>query len=125
MSARDQGSVFIDAMIAAAIVTLSLGTMYRAMADGASHDRMAEGRRMALLVAQSEMAAVGSLIPEVQGTTSGVEGPFAWQVDVEPFNTGFSASRAGAVWQVTVSVRPQSGAPDAVVLRNIQVGPAA
>ena len=123
MSARDRGSVFLDAMIAAAIVMLSLATMYRAVAEEAAHDRMAENRRMTLLIAQSELSSVGSLIPVAQGITAGLDGPFAWRVEIEPYNSGLVASDAGELWQVTVGVRPRGSNADATVLRSIRVGP--
>ena len=67
MTARDSGSVFLDTMIAAAIVALTLGVMFRTISDSAARQRTIEARRSAYLVAQSELASVGSAIPLAPG----------------------------------------------------------
>jgi hypothetical protein len=120
MMKRDEGSVFIESMVAAAIVALALAAMYRVIEDGAMRNRAVNEKQTALLIAQSELAAVGSGIPLAQGMTSGTEGPYAWRVDISSSDVGSgSASVAGPLWQVTVSVRALDSENAIVTLKNL------
>ena len=121
MRRRDRGSALIESMIAAAIVTLALGTTYQIIADSVARERLAQARSGAYLVAQSELADVGSEIPVEQGQTSGVSGPFAWRVEMSPFETGQATSSAGALLRVTVSVRAREGGPELATLQSLRV----
>jgi hypothetical protein len=120
MMKNDNGSVFIESMVAAAIVALSLAAMYRVIEDGAMRNRAVNEKQNALLVAQSELAAVGSAIPLAQGMTGGTEGPYAWRVDISPSDVGSNTSSvAGQLWQVTVSVRALDGGNAIVTLNSL------
>jgi hypothetical protein len=123
MMKNDSGSVFIESMVAAAIVALSLAAMYRVIEDGAMRDRAVNEKQNALLIAQSELAAVGSAIPLAQGMTGGTEGPYAWRVDISPSDTESAASNTGPLWQVTVSVRPLDGGNAIVTLNSLALSP--
>jgi hypothetical protein len=107
---RDRGSALIEAVIGSAIVALTLGTMYRAITDSAARNRIAEEKRFATLIAQSELAAVGPVVPVQAGITSGVELGLPWRIQIEPFAGNLPVSNAGQVWRVTVSVRNSHGA---------------
>jgi hypothetical protein len=72
-------------MVGAAIVAGTLAGMYEAIRESAAHDHMIEERRAALMIAQSELAAVGSIIPASPGTTEGTDGDFYWRVDIAPY----------------------------------------
>ena len=120
---RDAGAIFVESLVAAAIVAMILVTTFRVVTDGAAHARMAEQRRMALLVAQSELAAVGVEIPIQAGEKTGVSGEMAWSVDVSPYSDESGASTVGALWKVTVSVRPSAGGRNLVSLRTLRIGP--
>lgn len=120
---NDSGSVFIESMVAAAIVALSLSAMYRVIEDGAMRNRMVNEKQTALLIAESELAAVGSAIPLAQGMTGGTDGPYAWQVDIAPSDAASAASDAGQLWQVTVSVRALDGGNAIVTLDSLAVAP--
>jgi hypothetical protein len=120
---RDLGSVFIESMVAAAIVTLSLAAMYRTVEESAHNSRVIAEKRMAMLIAQSHLATIGSVIPVAQGDTGGIEGAYAWSVAITPDNDT-NASDAGQLWQVTVAVRPAEGGNDLVTLRSLALGPA-
>ncbi len=97
----DRGSVFIEALVASAIIALAVLAMLQSMVQTARRDKAMDDRRMALLVAQSELAAVGSAIPLEAQFTSGNDGPYAWTVSVRPL------SRSGALvtFDVSVAVR--------------------
>lgn len=81
----ERGSVLVEAMVGAAIIAITLASMYNAIIESASHNRMAEERRYALMVAQSQLAMIGPIIPAVPGVTEGTEGDFNWRVTIEPY----------------------------------------
>lgn len=109
MRKRDSGSALVEALIGSAIVAMTLGTMYRAVTDSAARNRMAEEKRFATLIAQSELASVGSIVPVQPGVTSGVEVGFPWRIQIEPLAMNLPPSTSGTVLQVTVSVRNPKG----------------
>jgi hypothetical protein len=115
--------MFIEAVIAAAIVALVLATTFQVIADSARRHRAVEIHRRALLVAQSEMDDVGADIPLTEGRTTGVSGDLAWRVDITPYEAEGGANSAGALWKVTVAVRPRAGGADAAVLRTLRLQP--
>lgn len=118
----DAGSAFVESIVAAAIVAMALGTTYRVIADGAARERGAEARRAALLVAQSELAAVGADIPLGPGDASGQSGEMAWRVEITPYAENEEKSPAGDLWRVAVSVSPRTGGPALVTLQSLRLG---
>jgi hypothetical protein len=111
VSRGDRGSALVEALIAAAIIMLALGTMYQSISDSAMRARTGWDRSMALLVAQSAQATVGSLIPLEPGETTGSEGPYEWSVDIEPADTGEDANGVGLMTVTTrVDQREKRGA---------------
>ncbi len=123
MMRNDSGSVFIESMVAAAIVALSLAGMYRVIEDGAMRNRAVNEKQNAILIAQSELAAVGAAIPLAPGMTDGTEGPYAWRIDISPSDAASPASNAGPLWQVTVSVRALDGGNAIVTLHSLALAP--
>ena len=121
----DAGEIFMESIIAAAVVSLIMVAMFRVITDAAMHTRMNEQRRVALLVAKSELAEVGSEIPIASGANSGVSGDMAWTVQVSPYSDDSGASSAGALYSVDVSVRPRVGGRPLVRLRTLRLGPEA
>jgi type II secretory pathway pseudopilin PulG len=119
----DGGAIFIESLVAAAIVAMILATTFRVITDSAARERESEQRRMALLVAQSELAAVGYELPLEVGENDGVSGNLAWSVNVTPFSDESGASSAGALSKVVVSVRPRSGGRTLVALETLRLGP--
>ncbi|HEX4182676.1 MAG TPA: hypothetical protein VHY34_05415, partial [Caulobacteraceae bacterium] len=92
MAAGDLGSVFVESIVAAAIVAMSLGAMFRGITDSTNRNLMVESRRAALLVAQSEMAAYGAGTPLRPGQSSGLAAGMVWRVDVSPDGDGVGSS---------------------------------
>jgi len=80
-------------MVGAAIVAGTLIGMFEAIRESAAHNHMIEERRVALMIAQSELAAVGATIPSAVGITEGTQGTYYWRVDIEPY--GSSAPQPG------------------------------
>jgi type II secretory pathway component PulJ len=125
MRLSDRGAVFVEAMIASAIVAMVLAALFQVMADSAARNRALEQRRMALLVARSELADVGADIPLAAGATSGVAGPFSWRVDITPYTAEGEASAAGALLKTAVSVRQRGGGPELARLISLHLAPEA
>ncbi len=119
----DAGSVFVESIIAAAIVAMALGATFQVIADGANRDQAVESRRTALLIAQSELAAVGSEIPLRSGQSAGLAGDMVWRVEVSPYADGVDDSAAGALWRVAVSVQRRGGGVDLARLDSLRLGP--
>lgn len=119
----DVGAIFVEALIASAIVAMALATTLRIVADGAIRDRALSQRREAILVAQSQLAAVGVSVPLQVGQSSGVEGDLAWRADVAPYGSGGGLRNpAGSLWTVAVHVAPRGGGADLVVLNSLRLG---
>jgi hypothetical protein len=118
----ENGSQFVDSVVAAAIVAMALGFMLQVVADGAARDRGFETRRAALLLAQSELADVGADIPLAAGHSAGVAGDLAWRVDVTPYSGATPSNPAGALMEVTVGVAPRAGGPALATLRTLRLG---
>lgn len=109
MRRGESGSALVEALIGSAIVALTLATMYRSVTDSAARNRMAEEKRFATLIAQSELASVGPIVPVAPGVTTGVEAGMPWRIQIEPLPNNPPASTAGQLWHVTVSVRNSRG----------------
>lgn len=119
----ERGSVLVEAMVGSAIIAMTLVAMYSAIIESARHNQAAEERRNALMIAQSELAAVGTLIPAAPGVTEGTQGDFIWRVDIEPWAAGqqqgggfgMAPNPAGVLCVVRVSVGDQKRRPLAVL----------
>lgn len=114
----ESGSVLVEAMVGSAIIAITLAGMYEAIITSVSHNRMAEDRRNAMLVAQSELAAVGTIIPSSPGTTEGTQGDFYWRVDIAPYGQSASTpqlgqlpNQTGTLCLVTVTVADRKRRP--------------
>ena len=112
MNSGESGSVFIEALVATAIVAVVLGGVFRVTADSVARHRMVNDRRYALLIARSQMAAAGFAIPFASGVTEGTDGEDIWRVDMRPCPSSDSAASAGTLYCIAVSVRnAREGAP--------------
>ncbi len=119
---REAGSVLVEAMVAVAIIAMMLAVTYRAVGESVLRSRAAEASRTAAMIAQSRLAAVGAEIPLTPGETTGVDGDFAWRVEIDPTNE--DASTMGHLLAVTASVSGRSGGTDRAVLRTLRLSPA-
>jgi hypothetical protein len=110
MTRRENGSALVEAMVGAAIIAITLASMYAAILESAARNRMAEQRRIAMLIAQSALDTVGPLIPATPGVSEGAAGDYYWRVDIEPYGTSTSTtslstpSLVGQLAQVDVLV---------------------
>lgn len=116
------GSVFVEALVAAAIVAMILAATYRVTADSAARHAKVEARRYALMVARSTLASVGSAVPFAAGATEGVDGADIWRVEMQPCGEPGAAS-IGTLYCVAVSVRGAQGGPPLVTLNSRRLAP--
>ncbi len=96
--------MLVEAMVAAAIMAMTLAVAYRATGDGALRTAAAERSRLAVLEAQSRLAEVGGDIALAPGESGGVDGDLAWRVEVSPAASGPGGS--GRLMAVSVEVGP-------------------
>lgn len=104
----DEGSIFIETLVATAIVAAMLGALFGILRDSNSDTRAANDRIRAAQVGESVLAGLGSVIPLGVGSTSGVEGDFTWQVTMAPYESSSVPSAAGRLLRVDVIVRRQN-----------------
>lgn len=119
----ERGSILIEVLVALAVVTIILGAVYQAVGQSALQSRAAEAKRRALMVAESQIAAVGSVIPAQPGRTRGLSSDLAWQVDIAPLPA--ATSSAGRLLNVTVRVTPPQSERAAIILRTVMLEPRA
>ena len=117
------GSVFIEALIAAAIVSMILAAGFQVTADSANRRRMVEARRYALMVARSQMAAVGYSIPLTAGAAECRDGPARWRGAKEPCARAAGDTARRALYCVAVSMRDARGGPPLVTLKSRRLAP--
>jgi type II secretory pathway pseudopilin PulG len=121
MNRHDSGSALVEALVAAAIVMLMLGGTYTALSGARDRARIGADKSMALLVAQSALSTVGTTIPAESGRTTGIEGPFRWVVQVEPYdNTDLQVP----MFSVTASVGRESEKTALVTLHTLRISDA-
>ena len=120
----EKGSVFLEALVATAIVAAVLATLFTTLSQADSRRREIDARRTALMIARSELAAVGAEIPLRPGQVAGVEGDFAWRVTIEPGHADALDGDLAPPSTVTVAVRAADGGADLATLTTLRVAPA-
>jgi len=119
----ERGTVLLDAMVAATIVATAAALLAGVAVDGFDRARAAESRRMALLVAESRLAAIGAETPLAPGRSAGRDGEVVWSVVVSPYRLSGGASAAGELMRVEVAAGRQGEAAPRVVLRSVRLVP--
>ncbi len=95
-----QGFALVESLIATAIVAAALGVTWQVVETGARQARGVENRRLSILVAQSQLAAVGAAQNSRFGETRGVTDGVRWRIGVRPYAQ--DAASAVKLEQVTV-----------------------
>lgn len=121
----DAGTMLVETLIAAAIVAVMLAAMYTSLAGSVERQRMVADRRQALMIARSELALVGAEVPATPGRTTGLSGPYAWQIDIAPYGGDLNASQAGPLGVVTVTVARSGQSRPLATLRTLRIMPSA
>ncbi|MGC1305140.1 MAG: hypothetical protein WA840_22460 [Caulobacteraceae bacterium] len=110
MRTAEDGSILVEALVSSAIVAMMLATAYQVIGESAARHQKVEARRYALMIARSQLAAVGSATPLAAGAVDGRDGDDTWRVEMSPCGSGKSTT--GVLYCVDVSVRgPDSQAP--------------
>jgi hypothetical protein len=117
----ERGSVLLEALVSTAIVAAVMATMLTAVSQADERRREIALRRAALMVARSELAAVGHEIPLRPGQLEGIDGDLAWRVAIEPGQANALNGALAPPATVTVSVRAVSGGGDLATLRTLRV----
>jgi len=116
VSAQESGSVLIEALVAVLIVAAMAGLWFETLGQGARQQHSLADRRIAMLVAQSQMATVGIVTAIGPGETRGSNVGMDWRITVQPFSDG-----GEGIEKVTVSVgRPGDG--DLAILQSLRLG---
>jgi general secretion pathway protein I len=119
----DQGSAFIEALVACVVVAGVLAALFDVIQASAERRSGLQARREALMIARSELAAVGEEVPIAPGQLEGVEGDDRWRIQVDqPLAQALAISRAGPLYPVRVSVAAARGGPELAVLKTLRIG---
>lgn len=103
---NDRGSIFLETIVAAAIVAMILGVTLEAISNSAARTARISAASGALMIAESHLAEIGAATPLVPGTAQGTEGGFRWRLDVRPQGT---RGPAGTPYLVTIEVAAPQG----------------
>ena len=115
----ENGFALIETLIATAIIAGMLGAVFQVIETGARQTRAVENRRLAILVAQSQLAAVGAAQNNSFGETKGVTGGIRWRIKVSPRRG--NANSAARLEDVLVTTGMDNDGRDLFVLRTVRV----
>jgi type II secretory pathway pseudopilin PulG len=115
----EKGFALVETLVATAIIAAMLGVTFQSIESGAQQTRMIEDRRQAMLIAQSQLTAVGSAQSTSLGETSGLTSGIRWRLLVEPYRAN---QQSGAkLEQVSVIAGLANEKRDLVILKTIRV----
>ena len=100
----ERGSILVEALVAVLIVAAMAGLWFETLGGAARQQRRAADARLAMLVAQSQMATVGVINAVAPGVTSGSDAGYDWRIEVEP-----QADAGPGLDRVTVAVDGRDG----------------
>jgi len=80
---RAQGFSLLEALVAMAIASIALASLYRSVGQGSTKVVDVEARVQATLVARSALAA-GTFAEDLIRQDSGQSGPWQWHIQVSP-----------------------------------------
>lgn len=116
---RPNGFALVETLIAAAIIAGMLGVVYQVIETGARHSRTVENRRLAVMVAQSRLAAVGAAQNASLGETKGQTNGVRWRVEITPRRSELASD--ARLENVTVTTGMTGEDRDLFILRTIRV----
>lgn len=99
----ERGALVVEAMVAIAVLAMVLAAGYAAVGQSALRAQAAEAGRTAMLIARSQLDAVGAETPLAVGEADGAEQGFRWRVRIDDEPSASSAT--GELVRVTVTVR--------------------
>lgn len=81
----EAGSMVVEALVAVLIIAMMSGLWFETLGSSARQQRALTDRRMAMLVAQSQLATLGPAVPEIGGSSNGQDGGLRWQINQQPY----------------------------------------
>ncbi|NNJ93237.1 MAG: prepilin-type N-terminal cleavage/methylation domain-containing protein [Halobacteria archaeon] len=125
---RQQGFSLIEILVAFMILAMSLTVIYRIFSGGLRNVALSEDYARAVLVAESQLAAIGISEPLVRGVSSGIWGErFRWQQVVEsyqPWQQHKELSTQLLAYRITVNVDwEHAGSSRQVSLSSVRLKP--
>ena len=112
------GFTLVETLIALAIIAAALGGTLQVVAAQARTTRAVDDRRMAMLVAQSQLAAIAAAADSGQFTARGRTSGVAWRVDIAPYQTSYTYPR---VELITVAAGAGSAGRPLVTLHSLRL----
>lgn len=88
----EDGFALAETLVSAAIIAAMLGVTFQSITASAQQSRMIEQRRLALLVAQSQIAVADAATETSFGETRGQTGGISWRVTITPYPAFTDAS---------------------------------
>jgi prepilin-type N-terminal cleavage/methylation domain-containing protein len=116
---RRRGFTLIEALVAFAILALSLGQLLRSVSAGAENERRADFMTRAAADGQSQLAALGAELPLVAGETAGrYDDGLVWTLNVARDRAIASVGGAPLVtaWRVRLEIRSPTAAAQGLTL---------
>jgi prepilin-type N-terminal cleavage/methylation domain-containing protein len=106
---HDAGFTLVEVLVAFAILSIVLLTLFSGLSTALHGDRRAEFTRSALRLAKAELETAGVGIPLAPGVTNGrFENGMEWRLSVRPYASASANDATPAYW-VEIIVRPRSG----------------
>ena len=115
----ESGFALAETLVAAAIIAAMVGVTFQSIETGARQTRLVEERRKAMLVAQSQLTAVGSAQSTSLGETSGLTSGIRWRLSVQPYRA--NEPSGARLETVSVTAGLASDKRDLVILKTIRV----
>jgi type II secretory pathway pseudopilin PulG len=115
----NSGFALAETLVAAAIIAAMLGVTFQSIEAGARQTRLVEDQRQAMLVAQSQLTAVGSAQSTSFGETTGLTSGIRWRLSVKPFRA--DQPSGARLEEVTIIAGLASDRRDLVILKTIRV----
>ena len=113
------GFALVETLVATAIIAAMLGVTFQSIETGARQTRLIEDRRQAVLIAQSQLSAVGAAQSNAFGDTRGLTGGISWRLTVQPFRA--NQPSAARLEEVTVTAGLAADPRPLVILKTVRV----
>lgn len=118
-SSAEHGFVLVEALVASAIIALMFAVTLQVVAQQARTARLVEQRRMATMVAQSQLAALGADPATSFGNSHGDTNGIPWRITMAPYFVGPSDSVRLDL--VTISAGNDGRGHDLVTLHTLKI----
>lgn len=119
VQSHEKGFALAETLVATAIIAAMLGVTFQSIETGARQARQLEERRQAMLVAQSQLTAVGAAQSTSFGETSGLTSSIRWRLSVRPYRA--NEPSGVRLEEVSITAGLASDRRDLVSLKSIRV----